>query len=326
MISPRPITRHYWLYLDGDIDERVIHLYEHCFIYQLDRFLAEHYPTPPYPASCVSGESFLHYIYLAVDCRTNMVPAIDEYVTRSGRAIPDTVVRSCLGEVEAELGARYTVMNWMGLRDELDQLTRMRFIPSDQLDRLIYTPEPSEENCHRGLFRMRHRPELFEKMTTSLVVTNPTVAEMIIFRLIARGVWWQTIRQTVADLGLYPDGAIIDGSKEQVTLRQSFLLRRRPIHRRIKQRLSSALALLPTPSQSSLDGLATRLKELIDDRTLIDIHSDLNVLTGQAGVSSLLTAANIRRVLTKLELAEISYQPRREDDYTDKSPSGGASR
>ena len=173
---------------------------------------------------------------------------------------------------------------------------------------------------------MRRRPELFEKMTTSLVVTNPTVAEMIIFRLIARGVWWQITRQTVADLGLYPNGAIVDGSKEQVTLRQSFLLRRRPIHRRIKQRLSSALASLPTPNQSSLDGLATRLKELIDDRTLIDIHSDLNVLTGQAGVSSLLTAANIRQVLTKLELAEISYQPRREDDYTDKSPSGGASR
>lgn len=326
MISPRPITRHYWLYVDGDIDERVIHLYEHCFIYQLDRFLAEHYPTPPYLASCVSGESFLHYIYLAVDCRTDMVPVIDEYVTQSGRAIPDTVVRSCLGEVEAELGTRYTVMNWIGLRAELDQLARMRFISSDRIDQLIYTPEPNEENCHRGLFQMRHRPELFEKMTTSLVVTNPTVAEMIIFRLIARGVWWQTIRQTVADLGLYPDGAIIDSSKEQVTLRQSFLLRRRPIHHRIKQRLSSALASLPTPSQSSLDGLATRLKELIDDRTSIDIHSDLNVLTGQAGVSSLLTAANIRQVLIKLELTEISYRPCREDDYTNKSPSGGASR
>ena len=326
MISPRPITRHYWLHVDGDIDERVIHLYEHCFIHQLDRFLAERYPMPPYPASYVGGESFLHYIYLAVDCCTDMVPAIDEYVTQSGRAIPDTVVRSCLGEVEAELGTRYTVMNWTGLRAELDQLTRMRFIPSDQLDRLIYTPEPDEENCHRGLFRIRRRPELFEKMTTSLVVTNPTVAEMIIFRLIARGVWWQMTRQAVADLGLYPNGAIVDGSKEQVTLRQSFLLRRRPIHRRIKQRLSSALASLPTPNQSSLDGLATRLKELTSDRTLIDIHSDLNVLTGQAGVSSLLTAANIRQVLTKLELAEISYQPRREDDYTDKSPSGGASR
>lgn len=326
MISPRPITRHYWLYVDGDIDERVIHLYEHCFIYQLDRFLAEHYPTPPYLASNVSGESFLHYIYLAVDCRTDMVPVIDEYVTQSGRAIPDTVVRSCLGEVEAELGTRYTVMNWMGLRAELDQLVRTRFIPSNQIDQLIYTPEPNEENCHQGLFRMRRRPELFEKMTTSLVVTNPTVAEMIIFRLIARGVWWQITRQTVADLGLYPDGVIVDGSRGQVTLRQSFLLRRRPIHRRIKQRLSSALASLPTPNQSSLDGLATRLKELIDDRTLIDIHSDLNVLTGQAGVSSLLTAANIKQVLTKLELAEISYRPCREDGYTNKSPSGGASR
>lgn len=326
MISPRPITRHYWLYVDGDIDERVIHLYEHCFIHQLDRFLAEHYPMPPYPASYVGGESFLHYIYLAVDCHTDMVPVIDEYVTQSGRVISDAVVRSCLGEVEAELGTRYTVMNWMGLRDELDQLARMRFIPSNQIDQLIYTPEPNEENCHQGLFRMRRRPELFEKMTTSLVVTNPTVAEMIIFRLIARGVWWQTIRQTVANLGLYPDGAIIDISKEQVTLRQSFLLRRRPIHHRIKQRLSSALASLPTPSQSSLDGLTTRLKELVDDRTLIDIHGDLNVLTGQAGVSSLLTAANIKQVLTRLELAEISYQPCREDDYTDKSPSGGASR
>lgn len=326
MISPRPITRHYWLYVDGDIDERVIHLYEHCFIYQLDRFLAEHYPTPPYLASYVGGESFLHYIYLTVDCCTDIVPAIDEYVAQSGQAIPDTVVRSCLDEVEAELGTRYTVMNWIGLRDELDQLARMRFIPSDQIDQLVYTPEPNEENCHRGLFRMRRRPELFEKMTTSLVVTNPTIAEMIIFRLIARGVWWQITRQTVADLGLYPDGAIIDGSKEQVTLRQSFLLRRRPIHRRIKQRLSSALASLPIPNQLLLDGLATRLKELVDDRTLIDIYSDLNVLTGQAGVSSLLTAANIRQVLTKLELTEISYQPRREDDYTDKSPSGGASR
>ena len=326
MISPRPIIRHYWLYVDGDIDERVIHLYEHCFIYQLDRFLAEHYPTPPYLASCVSGESFLHYIYLAVDCCTDMVPVIDEYVTQSDQAIPDVVVRSCLGEVEAELGTRYTVMNWMGMRAELDQLVRTRFIPSNQIDQLIYTPEPNEENCHRGLFRMRRRPELFEKMTTILVVTNPTVAEMIIFRLIARGVWWQMTRQTVADLGLYPNGAIIDGSKEQVTLRQSFLLRRRPIHRRIKQRLSSALASLPIPNQLLLDGLATRLKELVDDRTLIDIYSDLNVLTGQAGVSSLLTAANIRQVLTKLELTEISYQPRREDDYTDKSPSGGASR
>lgn len=326
MISPRPITRHYWLYVDGDIDERVIHLYEHCFIYQLDRFLAEHYPTPPYLASNVSGESFLHYIYLAVDCRTDMVPVIDECVAQSGRAIPDTVVRSCLGEVEAELGARYTAMNWIGLRAELDQLARMRFISSDQLDQLIYTPEPNEENCHQGLFRMRRRPELFEKMTTSLVVTNPTVAEMIIFQLIARSVWWQTIRQTVANLGLYPDGAIIDIFKEQVTLRQSFLLRRRPIHRQIKQRLSSALASLPTPSQSSLDGLATRLKELVDDRTLIDIHDDLNVLTGQAGVSSLLTVANIKQVLTRLELAEISYRPCREDDYTNKSPSGGASR
>ena len=326
MISPRPIARHYWLCVDGDIDERVIHLYEHCFIYQLDRFLAEHYPTPPYLTSNVSGESFLHYIYLAIDCCTDIVPAIDEYVTQSGRAIPDTVVRSCLGEVEAELGARYTVMNWIGLRAELDQLARMRFIPSDQIGRLIYTPEPDEENCHRGLFRMRRWPELFEKMTTSLVVTNPTVAEMIIFRLIARGVWWQTVRQTVADLGLYPNGAIVDGSKEQVTLRQSFLLRRRPIHRRIKQRLSSALASLPTPNQLLLDGLAIRLKESIDDRTLIDIHSDLNVLTGQAGVSSLLTAANIKQVLTKLELAEISYRPCREDDYTNKSPSGGASR
>lgn len=118
----------------------------------------------------------------------------------------------------------------------------------------------------------------------------------------------------------------LNSSKEQVTLRQSFLLRRRPIHRRIKQRLSSALASLPIPNQLLLDGLATRLKELIDDRTLINIHSDLNVLTGQAGVSSLLTAANIRRVLTKLELTEISYRPCREDDYTDKSPSGGASR
>ncbi len=326
MISPRPIARHYWLYVDGDIDERVIHLYEHCFIYQLDWFLAEHYPTPPYLASYVSGESFLHYIYLAVDCRTDMVPVVDEYVTQSGRAIPDTVVRSCLGEVEAELGARYTVMNWIGLRDELDQLARMRFIPSDQIDQLIYTPEPNEENCHQGLFRMRRRPELFEKMTTSLVVTNPTVAEMIVFRLIARGVWWQTIRQTVADLGLYPDDTIIDISKEQVTLRQSFLLRRRPIHRQIKQRLSSALASLPTPNQSSSDGLVARLKESIDDRTLIDIYGDLNVLTGQAGARSLLTAANIRQVLTKLELTEISYQPCREDDYTDKSPSGGASR
>ena len=326
MISPRPITRHYWLCVDGDIDERVIHLYEHCFIYQLDRFLAEHYPTPPYLASNVSGESFLHYIYLAADCRTDMVPVIDEYVTQSGRAIPDTVVRSCLGEVEAELGTRYTVMNWTGLRAELDQLARMRFIPSDQIDQLIYTPEPDEENCHRGLFRMRRRPELFEKMTTSLVVTNPTIAEMIIFRLIARGVWWQITRQTVADLGLYPDGVIVNSSKEQVILRQSFLLRRRPIHHRIKQRLSSALASLLIPSQSSLDGLDTRLKELVDDRTLIDIHSDLNVLTGQAGARSLLTAANIRQVLTKLELTEINYQPRREDDYTDKSPSGGASR
>lgn len=326
MISSRPITRHYWLHVDGDIDERVIHLYEHCFIHQLDRFLAEHYPMPPYPASNVSGESFLHYIYLAVDCRTDMVPVIDEYVAQSGRAIPDTVLRSCLGEVEAELGARYTAMNWIGLRAELDQLARMRFIPSDQIDQLIYTPEPNEENCHQGLFRMRHRPELFEKMTTSLVVTNPTVAEMIVFRLIAWGVWWQTIRQTVADLGLYPDDTIIDISKEQITLRQSFLLRRRPIHRQIKQRLSSALASLPTPNQLLLDGLAIRLKESIDDRTLIDIHSDLNVLTGQAGVSSLLTAANIKQVLTKLELAEISYRPCREDDYTNKSPSGGASR
>ncbi len=326
MISPQLITRHYWLHIDGDVDERVIHLYEHCFIHQLDRFLAEHYPIPPYPASYVGGESFLHYIYLTVDCCTDIVPAIDEYVAQSGRAIPDTVVRSCLGEVEAELGTRYTVMNWTGLRAELDQLTRMRFIPSDQIDRLIYTPEPDEENCHRGLFRMRRRPELFEKMTTILVVTNPTVAEMIIFRLIARGVWWQITRQTVADLGLYPDGAIVDGSKEQVILRQSFLLRRRPIHRRIKQRLSSALASPPTPNQSSLNGLATRLKELIDDRTLIDIHDDLNVLTGQAGVSSLLTVANIKQVLTRLELAEISYRPCQEDDYTDKSPSGGASR
>ena len=326
MISPQLITRHYWLCVDGDIDERVIHLYEHCFIYQLDRFLAEHFPTPPHLASCVSGESFLHYIYLAVDCRTDMVPVIDEYVTQSSRVISDAIVRSCLGEVEAELGTRYTVMNWIGLRDELDQLARMRFIPSDQIDQLIYTPEPDEENCHRGLFRMRSRPELFEKMTTSLVVTNPTIAEMIIFRLIARGAWWQITRQTVADLGLYPDGVIVDSSKEQVILRQSFLLRRRPIHRRIKQRLNSALASLPTPSQSSLDGLATRLKELIDNRTLIDIHSDLNVLTGQAGVSSLLTVANIKQVLTRLELAEISYRPCREDDYTDKSPSGGASR
>ncbi len=30
MISPQLITRHYWLHVDGDIDERVIHLYEHC--------------------------------------------------------------------------------------------------------------------------------------------------------------------------------------------------------------------------------------------------------------------------------------------------------
>lgn len=75
MISSRPITRHYWLHVDGDIDERVIHLYEHCFIHQLDRFLAEHYPMPPYPASYVGGESFLHYIYLTVDCCTDIVPA-----------------------------------------------------------------------------------------------------------------------------------------------------------------------------------------------------------------------------------------------------------
>lgn len=313
MTMLRQVYHQYWLPVKNT-DERIIHLYEHCYINIFEQFQTQHYGSPFNPIYNIVAQSFLHYIYLNIQCYNDTEKLIDNYIVHSDRIhIPDEIISRGIAEIETEQSTLYTVNNHAKLRREIDRLSQLKFIKQDDLSEVIYTPitPPTQAISTNTISTEKHR-ECFEIITANLVIPHSTAKDKIICQSIDDYLA-QIIYSLLSSQIIYWHDHTITNKDDTIHLTYSYRTRRLPTHQAITPRLNAILR--DGLRRVDLVRLTECLCSTIDSWTMINLYNNFNIMSGREYIIKSITPSALRNLFAKLTLTEVTRKalPDQED-------------